>query len=301
MTARVFVVGSINVDLVMRVPRLPQAGETVLGGRFTQAHGGKGANQAVAAARLGSDVSLLGAVGSDPLGSEAIGALISSGVDVAGVVRVTEPTGVAVIIVSDDGENLITVASGANATVDSAGVACELATRLSPGDVVVANLEVDLDVVQAAADAARSRASTFILNPAPARELPRELLRVCDVLTPNDVEAEGLGFDGPAALLSTGVGALVITRGAGGADLYRAGLPPLHQDAFPVQVVDTTGAGDAFTATLAAALAAGETIETALSWATAAGSLATRALGARAGYAARNEIMTLVAGALRMR
>ena len=294
MGGRVFVVGSINVDMLMRLPFLPKPGETVLAGRFARTQGGKGANQAVATARLARPTTLIGAVGKDSFGDDALSELRTAGVDISSVMRVDDPTGVAVVVVGDDGENLIGVAPGANARLREGPVTLALSTRLVRDDVVVANLEVADEAVSAAATVARARGATFVLNPAPARALAAELLARCDVVTPNAIEVGRLGFETPSDLLATGLRVLIVTRGAEGADLYRRGQPVLHQEAFPVSVVDTTGAGDAFTAALSCALLDGEPFETALRWAAGAGSLATRALGARAGYADRDELARLL-------
>ena len=294
MSGAVFIVGSINADMVMQLPRLPRAGETALGGTFLQTQGGKGANQAVGSARLGRATALVAAVGSDQLGRMAVRDLQNAGVDVSAVATTNTSTGIALVLVDPDGTNLIGVAPGANACLRGAAVQQELERRLTPGDVVVASLEVRDDAVLAAAKAAGTCGARFVLNPAPARLLDRDLLARCDVLTPNEIEVADLGYPAPADLLGAGVDALIVTRGAQGADLYRLGKDVLHQEAFAVDVVDTTGAGDAFTSALAAALAVDEPIESALRSAVAAGSLATRALGARAGYATADE----VAGAL---
>jgi ribokinase len=296
MPARVVVVGSINVDLVTRVPRLPEPGETVIGGTFHKTHGGKGANQAVAAARLGASTLIVGAVGGDEFGREARAVLAREGVDVSWLGTSDLPTGVAQILVGETGENLIAVASGANGDVSAERVTEALRAALAPGAVVLASLEVPVEAVEAAAAVARERGCRLILNPAPARDLPAELLSSCDLLTPNEIEARVLGLSQPEALWERGVSAVVVTRGSAGADLLRPGARVHHQAAFPVEVVDTTGAGDAFSATLAWALAGGRSLEEAVALAAAGGALATRAMGARAGFGAREEVEALAAG-----
>jgi ribokinase len=296
MSARVAVVGSINVDLVIRVARLPMPGETVIGGSFHKTHGGKGANQAVAAARLGASTVIVGAVGDDDFGREARETLAREGVDVSWVGTSELPTGVAQILVSQTGENVIAVASGANGDVTAEQVTGALQAVLTPGAVVLASLEVPIEAVAAAATMARKLGCRFILNPAPARELPSELLSSCDVLTPNEIEARALGLARPEVLRDLGILAVVITRGAAGADLLRPGSLVHSQDAFPVEVVDTTGAGDAFSATLAWALAGGSSLEDAVRLAAAGGALATRAVGARSSLGKREEVEALAAG-----
>lgn len=289
----VVVVGSVNVDLVVQVPRLPSPGETVIGGTFSINQGGKGANQAVAAARLGAITYMVGAVGSDSFAEQARESLRQEGVDISWLYTKDGPTGVAEIMVDSRGENLIAVASGANALLTAADVRAALATVLSSGAAVLSNLEIPDEAVMAAAEAAKERGCLFVLNPAPARPLSHRLLQLCDVITPNEHEAYALGLPSPEQLLEAGVGAVVITRGAEGADLLLKGRPVFHQEAFHVQVVDTTGAGDAFTGTLAWALAEGRPIEEALALASAAGALATTKVGARAGMASRDEVEAL--------
>jgi ribokinase len=289
----VVVVGSINVDLVVRVPHLPEPGETVIGGTFTLTHGGKGANQAVAAARLGAITYMVGAVGDDDFGRQARFTLLAEGVDVSWVKVSSKHTGVAQVIVDQRGENLIAIASGANSTLNAGYVQQALGALPARRGVVLCNLEIPLESVIAAARAAREKGCLFVLNPAPAMPLPAELLRLCDVLTPNEHEVQALGKSSVAELLEEGVGAVVVTRGGQGADLLVAGEPVHHQPAFPIEVVDTTGAGDAFTGTLGWALAGGRTLQEAVRLAAAGGALATRRLGARSAMATRAELEAL--------
>lgn len=282
------VVGSVNVDLVVRVHRLPSPGETVTGGTFHRALGGKGANQAAAAAKLGARTRLVGLTGDDEFGRLAREDLAAHGVDLTGLGRGEGPTGVATILVDSGGENLIAVAPGANHEVTAAHVATHLERLGEPGGVVLSVLEVPDEAVEAAAVTARDRGSRFVLNPAPARALPAELLARCDVLTPNEHELRALG--GVDALHGLGVGAVVVTRGAEGAEVHLPGRAPLHVDPFRAEVIDTTGAGDAFNGTFAWALAEGRPLDQAVRLAAAAGALATRALGARAGLPDRAEL-----------
>ena len=298
MRSTVIVVGSINVDLVTRVAHLPVPGETVIGGSFYRAHGGKGANQAVAAARLGASTVLIGTVGDDEFGREAREVLAHEGVDTSWIATSANPTGVAQIIVDDAGENLIAVASGANDDVHAEQVAEALQATVVPGAVVLANLEIPDGAVFAAAHTARQLGCSFVLNPAPARTLPAGLVANCDVITPNEIEANLLGLESTGGLLEKGVSAVVITRGGAGAELLRPHTSAYHEDAFPVDVVDTTGAGDAFSAALAWALAGGRSMEEAVRLAAAAGALATRSLGARASFGNRQEVESMAAGRL---
>ncbi len=286
MAARVVVVGSINVDLVVAVEHLPAAGETVAGGRFAQHGGGKSANQAVAAARLGAAVTLVGAVGSDAMGDEAIGALEAEGIDVAGIARVDAPTGVALIVVDAAGENQIAVASGANAALELPEL------DLSRDGVVLLGHEVSAEVVERAARAANAAGWPVVLNPAPARDLPDAELAV---LTPNASEAAQLtGEDEPEAaaraLVERTGAAVLITLGARGALLLEPGEEPQLLPATKVNVVDTTGAGDTVNGALAAELAAGRSLADAARFALKAAALSTTAPGARGGMPRRDDV-----------
>ena len=290
----VIVIGSLNADLVFRVPHLPQRGETVNGATLSRSQGGKGANQAAAAARLGAHTWMVGRVGDDAHGEEAVGSLLRGGVDCSYVRLGERATGVAAIMVDDQGENMIAAACGANAEVDAGSVTRALQAVAKPGGVVLACLEVPIAAVQAAAVAARELGCRFVLNPAPARPVSDGLLGLCDVLTPNEHEVAGLGAARPDELLERGAAAVVVTRGREGATLHRPGKPTVRQAAFGVAAVDSTGAGDAFSATLAWALASGRRLEDAVRLAAAGGALATRGLGARAALATSAEVEELV-------
>jgi ribokinase len=287
----VVVVGSINVDLVVSVRKLPRPGETVNGGTFARHGGGKGANQAVAAARLGSRVSFVGAVGTDDLGDEALRHLGGEGVDVSGTVRVEDvPTGVAVIVVDERGENQIAVASGANGALTGEHVTAAL--QLDGSGVVLLGHEVPPDAVAAGVRAARAAGWTPILNPAPAREMIDDLDGV--ILTPNADEACRLaGADEPVAAAralneKTGAPVLVTLGGRGALLVDGGGMDMLS--APTVEVVDTTGAGDAVNGALAAELAAGRDLHDAVRVAIAAATLSTRVAGAREGMPRRHEL-----------
>jgi ribokinase len=289
---RVVVVGSINADLVVVTERLPAPGETVSGGRFARHGGGKGANQAVAAARLGARVTMVGAVGADELGDAALRELEADGVDVSAVARLDEPTGVALIVVDAGGENQIAVASGANAALSAEHVTKALA--LDGEGVVLLGHEVPEDVVIAGAEAAAAAGWTPILNPAPAREIPGRVLAARPILTPNASEAAQLtGEEDPeraARALRERTGApVLITLGARGA-LLLDGDGPERLDAPRVQVVDTTGAGDTVNGALAAELAAGRPLAGAARFAIAAAAVSTGKEGARGGMPRRDEV-----------
>ena len=274
----VVVVGSANMDLVARVVRLPHPGETVSAHDYFEACGGKGANQAIASARAGARTAFIGAVGSDAAGDTLRSAFIGDAVDVSMLATVREPTGRALIGVSDDAENLIIVVPGANhaLSVDHIDAAAAL---LANAKVVLVQLEVRLAVVQRAVELA-GRDTIVVLNPAPASELPDDVLRHVDVITPNEHEVALLG--GAAALVARGVANVVVTQGARGALLVtRDGETRIEP--FAVTPVDTTGAGDAFCGVLSARLAvAGGLAELALALraAAVAGALATQTAGA---------------------
>ena len=266
----VTVVGSANLDLVAGVERLPAPGETLLGSSYAEFPGGKGLNQAVAAARAGARVAFVGAVGDDDAGRRLIGVASGEGIDVAHLaVDPRRPTGRAMITVADDAENSIVVIPGANAAVDGVDA--------PPATVVAAQLEVPIDAVMAAFAAARRRGATTVLNPAPAHDIPDGLVELCDVVVPNEHEVELLG--GADELLRRGAGTVVVTRGAAGVRVVEAG-EVTDQPPFPVQPVDTTGAGDAFCGVLAATVAAGAPLAAAVRRAAAAGALATTVAGA---------------------
>lgn len=274
MTARVLVLGSLNVDLVTHVHRHPSPGETVLGGRLSRLAGGKGANQAVAAAAAGACVVMIGAVGSDEAGRAYVERLSRLGVDTGGIVVLDdEPTGAALIVVDEAGENTIVVAPGANGRVGEA--ALEVVGRVGPGDVLLLQLEVPLETVAAASALARSRGARVVLNAAPYAALPNDLVALADPLVVNAHEARLLAEE------HRSVPSLLVTRGPDGAE-----WGDLRLDAVAVpadEVLDTTGAGDAFCGALAAALARGEEDETALRSALSAGAAAVRHPGAQPG------------------
>jgi len=291
----VIVVGSVNADLVLRVARLPGRGETVTGGTFVSTLGGKGANTAAAAAKLGAGVWLVGMVGRDDFGRDALDQLKKGGVDVSYVGSAPGRTGVAVVLVGDDGENSIAVAAGANAELAPDFVVASLRDIIGQDTVVVANLEVPHACVLAAAQVCRELAATFVMNPSPAGPLSLALLKNCDVLVANEHEIGNLGYQTAADMLRHVVRAVIVTRGKDGAVLFEATRPPSHQAAFPVRVIDTTGAGDAFAATLAWAISERYDLRSAVRYAAAAGALATRAIGAQGSLATRRELEEMFA------
>lgn len=307
------VVGSVNVDLVVAAPRLPAPGQTVTGGDLARYQGGKGGNQATAAARLGARVAVVGAVGDDEMGRQARSALASEGIDVAGLAVSSRATGVALIVVDPRGENLITVAPGANDEVHAVHVRTALAA-LAPGpdDVVLVCREIPPDGVLAALEVGRDAGSTTILNPAPADGLDAATLALADILTPNETELALLGGLGSArgnpetaarqvlAGQPTDAGegdahgrAVVVTLGAAGALIVRAAGAAVAVPAPAVEVVDTTGAGDTLNGALAAGLADGLDLAGAVRRAVAAAALSTTRPGARGGMPTRAELEAL--------
>ncbi len=291
----VVVVGSVNADLVVSVAELPRPGETVTGGTFARHGGGKGANQAVAAARAGARVAMVGAVGADDLGDEALRELAAEGIDVAAVARLDGvPTGVAAIVVDERGENFVAVASGANAEIDAAIVEEAVPRLIGRGSdgVVLLGHEVPEPVVAAGIRAGREAGWRVVLNPAPARRLTEDLEGV--ILTPNAHEARALAgeeeVEAAARALAARTGApVLVTLGAEGALLLDGDAERLPAPA--VEVVDTTGAGDAVNGALAAELAAGRPLPEAARFAMAAAALSTRVAGARAGMPHRDDVL----------
>lgn len=300
MTVAVF--GSINMDLVARTPRLPAPAETITGHDFFTAPGGKGANQAVATARLGVPTWLVGRVGDDSFGHELLNHLKNIGVETAAVfVDASVSSGVAIIAVDDQAQNNIIVIPGANGRVDRSDVE-RLEKHLGQPEVLLLQLEVPLEQVIAAARLARQKGVTVVLDPAPAQTLPTELYGLVDIITPNEVEAAHLvGFpvktteeaqNAAEVLLKQGVTTAIIKMGALGvfyATQTDAGPEEAFVSAFTVPAVDTVAAGDAFNGGLAAALVEGHSLPRAVVWGTVAGALSTTKAGAQPSMPTRTE------------
>ncbi len=286
----IIVFGSINMDLVAKTPRLPVAGETLQGYEFFTAPGGKGANQTVAAARLGVPTQMVGRVGGDEFGRQLLVGLQAAGVQTDGVL-VDEATssGVAVITVDDAGENNIIIIAGANGRLNETDVE-RLSSRLPGAAALLMQFEIPMPVVQQAAQAAHSAGVPVILDPAPVRDVPTELYPLVDIITPNQLEASGLvGFpvDGQetaakasAELRQRGVGTVIVKLGAQGVFCATA-EETFFVPAFSVQAVDTVAAGDAFNGALAVALTEGRPMREAVVWGAAAGAISATKAGAQ--------------------
>ncbi|STO13808.1 Ribokinase [[Flavobacterium] thermophilum] len=284
------VIGSINMDLVTVAARFPNQGETILGERFLTTPGGKGANQAVAAARLGADVRMIGAVGEDAFGRELLRSLQSEGISVDGVKPVThQHTGIASITISEQ-DNRIIVVPGANHALPPEDLD-KYESVIAQSDVCLLQLEIPIPVVERAVSLAHRRGVRVIVNPAPAQPLPPSVLEQADFLTPNEHER---------ALLFAGmdegklVNKLIVTEGAKGVRIWQDGKEQLIPG-FRVPVVDTTGAGDTFNGALAVALAEGKPLAEACRFANAAAALSVTKLGAQAGMPTREDVESFLA------
>lgn len=286
---KVVVVGSFMMDLVIKAERRPQKGETLVGQEFGMFIGGKGSNQAIAAARLGADVTMIGRLGTDLFGDTFMSSLAEEKIDTRFIVRDAEVgTGVGTPVIDAAGDNSIIIVPRANMRLSVADVE-RAESAIAAADVLLLQLEVPIEASQRAAEIARSGGAKVILNPAPARELPDGFLAQVDILTPNEVETEFLsgvkvsdtaGAERAAKiLLDKGVSAVILTLGDRGALLLTSDVTKLIP-AYKVNVVDTTAAGDAFCGALATGLARGEKIEDAVAFANAAGALAVTVLGA---------------------
>ena len=289
------VLGSLNMDLVVRSPRLPAPGETLLGGPFQTFPGGKGANQAVAIARLEAPVTLIGRVGADAFGAELLASAGQAGVDTGHILRDKQAaTGVALITVEDAGQNTIVVALGANGRVSPAQVQSSAAV-IQEASLLVMQLECPLDAVTEAARLARLAGVRVLLNPAPAAPLPAELLKQVDILAPNQSELAALQPGLPVSeaahrLQALGVPVVLVTLGADGVYML-AGDEETSLPAFKVEAVDTVAAGDAFIGAFAVALAEGKPLHEAVRWGNAGGAIAVTRHGAQPSIPNRDELL----------
>lgn len=305
MAQKIVVVGSSNTDMIIKLGRIPRPGETLLGGEFTMAAGGKGANQAVAAARAGGAVTFVARVGQDMFGDQAVRGFLQDRINVDYIFRdKVAASGVALIFVAQDGENSIAVASGANSKLSPKDLT-KAKGAIASAAILLLQLETPLETVQAAANMASAKSVRVILNPAPAQPLPDELLRQLAVLTPNETEAElltGIKVDSDAAaaraaesLRAKGVHTVIITLGARGAwvaDETSSRLIP----GYKVTPVDSTAAGDVFNGALAIALAENRSLNEAVAFANAAGALSVTKLGAQPSAPRRKEILDFMIG-----
>ncbi len=296
------VVGSMNMDLTVKVKRLPSRGETLVASHFQTSPGGKGANQAVAAARLGGAVTMVGRVGADAYGRTLLSSLETNGVDASFVTTDPgSPTGTAVVTVDDGGANTIVVFPGANARCSPSDVEAA-ASAIRRAQAVVVQLEIPLDAAEEALRIGRGHSVVTVLNPAPAQAIPREILSHVDVLIPNEIEATticGLPVDDPGTALAAGERLLemgpkrvVITLGDRGA-VFVGPEGRLHVPAFQVRAVDSTAAGDAFIAAFAIAWIGGAGLEPSVRYACAAGAIATTRVGAQVSLPTREEVERL--------
>ncbi|MBA0051015.1 ribokinase [Streptomyces sp. AJS327] len=292
------VLGSTNMDLVVGVRTAPLRGETVHGHDFRTIPGGKGANQATAAARAGGAVTMVGAVGDDEFGRRLRAGLAADGVDVTGLRTLPGPSGTAHIVVDAEGGNSIVVVPGANGGVT--GLAEGDEERIARCDALLLQLELPLEGVLAGAVAAREHGVRTVLTPAPARPLPAELLAVTDLLVPNEHEAAALtGLSDPRAAgeaLLKEVPEVVITLGEAGSYRVARDAEPVRVPALPVRAVDTTAAGDTFVGALSVAVSEGRPVPEAMAWAAAASALAVQRPGASSSMPTRAEIDALADG-----
>jgi len=293
------VIGSLNMDLVINTKRIPRPGETVLGKSFKQVPGGKGGNQADAAAKLGADVHLIGCVGDDAMGVLLMNSLKADGVTVDAIsVKAKTATGVAAIIVEDSGDNAITVAPGANYELTPQDIE-SLRPLLADSAILLLQLEIPLDTVKTALKIGKSAGNMTILNPAPASDLDDEILNSVDILTPNETELEFLTGhktetlaqieDAGKSLLAKGVRQLVVTLGQNGCmHIDQSGAK--HYNAYKVKAIDTTAAGDSFNAALAVYLDAGKSMEDAIAFALKVGAMTVTKEGAQTSLPLKSEV-----------
>lgn len=289
---KILIIGSINIDYVCTVAELPQKGETLLASSFVESSGGKGANQAVAAQRLGAEVTMIGAVGKDAVGNKLIDNLRKEGINMDSIKSVDVPTGNAIITVDKNGDNTIVVYSGANFEVDEEFInSCE--TVIEENDFIILQLEIPMKTVLHSAKLAKKYGKKVILNPAPAKELPKEIYEYIDYITPNETElARITGIndikEASKELINRGAKNVVVTLGEKGS--YYLGESELEVGSFKIDAIDTTAAGDSFNGALAVAIGEGKSIEEALKYANAVGALTTTKIGAQVSLPYKEEV-----------
>ncbi|WP_297296935.1 ribokinase [uncultured Brachyspira sp.] len=286
MNKNILVIGSINKDLVITTPRFPKEGETILGNNFCTTNGGKGANQACAIGKLGGNVSMLGAVGNDNFGKDLSEALSSNNVNISNLlIKDNVSTGIAVITVTNDGANHIIVAQGANALITKDDIKEDL---ISSFDIIVMQLEIPIEIAKYAASVARKLGKIVVLNPSPAIKLDKEFLSNIDILIPNETEIDIIG--GIDYVFECGVKNIILTLGANGCDLITK-EERKHFDAYKVDVVDTTAAGDSFLGGVVRTIAEGKTIEEAIEFATKVSNITVTRKGAIDSIPTYNEVI----------
>jgi ribokinase len=299
MNAKILVVGSSNTDMVITTKHLPGPGETIMGNNFFMNCGGKGANQAVAAARLGGDITLVCKTGGDIFGKQSRDLIEKEGVDISYFFSdPVEPSGIALITVDEKAENCIVVASGANATLTIDDIrSCE--GLIEGSDIILMQLEIPLETVQYVAETAFAKGKTVILNPAPACELPDSLLKTISIITPNETEAAVLSGikivdiataeEAAKRISNRGVEAVIITMGGNGAVLFKKNQFT-HIPAYRVNPVDTTAAGDIFNGALAIAISDGRTLVQAIAFACHASAISVTRMGAQSSAPLKHEV-----------
>ena len=290
----ILVIGSSNTDMTIRASRLPAPGETILGGEFKMGRGGKGANQAVAAKRLGGNVTFVCKVGNDVFGNESVQAYAAEGMDISRILRSEKPSGTALIMVDDSGENCISVAPGANGDISVEDIR-SIADLIRSASYLILQLEIPVAAVVEAAHIAHEAGVCVILNPAPATKLPESIFADIDILTPNQTETAiltGISDDpdkAVARLAELGVGRIVMTRGSKGSAVYENGKCTLV-DACKVNAIDATAAGDTFCGALCVGLSEGLDLVEAARFATRASALTVQKMGAQESITYRKDL-----------
>lgn len=290
----ILVIGSSNTDMTIRASRLPAPGETILGGEFKMGRGGKGANQAVAAKRLGGNVTFVCKVGNDVFGNESVQAYAAEGMDISRILRSEKPSGTALIMVDDSGENCISVAPGANGDISVEDIR-SIADLIRSASYLILQLEIPVAAVVEAAHIAHEAGVCVILNPAPATKLPESIFADIDILTPNQTETAiltGISDDpdkAVARLAELGVGRIVMTRGSKGSAVYENGKCTLV-DACKVNAIDATAAGDTFCGALCVGLSEGLDLVQAARFATRASALTVQKMGAQESIPYRKDL-----------
>jgi len=303
MSKKIVVVGSSNTDMIIQLKRLPKPGETIVGGVFTTAAGGKGANQAVGAVRAGGDVAFICRIGADMFGDTSLSGFINDGLDISGVIKDNEkPSGVALIFVDEKGENSIAVAPGANGELKPDDIRNK-SSIIAGADLLLMQLEIPMETVEAAAKVAADNNVRIILNPAPAQPLSDSLLKKISIITPNETEAElltGVPVNNEAdaekaakILIQKGVETVIITLGSKGAFVFNNNFKELIPS-YKVKAIDTTAAGDVFNGAFAVALSEGRELKDAVLFANAAAALSVTKLGAQSSAPYRRDIINML-------